>query len=64
MEGLGRSSEEKVSGETIASDAGEVSGMIRMKYNPHTYRLGGCKKFWTKIITEGRESRGGRQWSQ
>lgn len=33
MEGLGRSSEEKVSGETIVSDAGEVSGMIRMKYN-------------------------------
>lgn len=33
---LRESNAEKVSGETIASGAGEVSGMIRMEYNPHT----------------------------
>lgn len=36
MEALGRSNSEKVSGETIASGAGEVPGTIRMEYNPHT----------------------------
>lgn len=55
MEALGRSNSEKVSGETIASGAGEVPGTIRMEYNPHTWQLGGCKKIRTKIIAEGRE---------